>query len=100
MVLGNAVLLELGEYDADRAGIRRELLQERTLRSIARFAATNRWVDPAGDWGARIYFDSTFEAYLIAAARLQWHRLDDRTRANVDTITRAAANYVADLGGR
>ena len=98
VVLGNAVLLRGGDYDAARAGVSRETLEDRTVRSIAHFAATNRWVDPDGEWGGRVYFDSTFEAYFVAAARLLWDRLDDAARAHVDTITRAAADYVVALG--
>lgn len=97
-VLGNAVLLRYGDYDASLTGISRTALADHTLRTIEHFAASNRWVDPNGEWGAKIYFDSTFETYFVDAARLLWPRLDATTRANVETIVRDEANYVAGLG--
>lgn len=98
-VLGNAVLLRFGSYDASVAGVSREVLRDHTIRSLVAAIATNRFVDPAhGTWGARIYWDATMEAYLVAAAHLMWADLDDRTRAGVDTILRGEAGYLVDVG--
>jgi hypothetical protein len=97
-VLGNAVVLRFGDYDEQLAGVSRATLADHTLRTIAHFAATDRFVAPRGEWGGLIYFDSTFESYFVAAAHVMWDDLDATTRANVDTITRASADYVASLG--
>lgn len=98
-LVGNAVLLRFGEYDAAAAGIDRATLLRRTVSSIAYWTARNRFVDPeGGTWGARIYWDATAEAYLVDAARLLWDELDQRTRDGVDVITRGEANYLADVG--
>jgi hypothetical protein len=98
VVLGNAVLLRFGDYDAEVAGVSRDVLRDHTLRTIAHFAASNRWVDPGGDWGVTTYWDSTFEAYFVAAARLLWDELDAPTRANVDRIAASAADAIAGAG--
>ncbi|SDR83925.1 discoidin domain-containing protein [Actinopolymorpha singaporensis] len=98
-VLGNAVLLRFGSYDPSVAGVSQEVLRDHTIRSLAAAIAANRFVDPAhGTWGARIYWDATMEAYLVAAAHLMWADLDDRTRAGVDTILRGEAGYLVDVG--
>lgn len=97
-VLGNAVVLKLGDYDEHLAGVPRDVLQDHTLRTIRHFAATDRWVDPGGEWGGSIYFASTYESYFTAAAHLLWDDLDERTRTDVDTITRGIANYITGLG--
>jgi type II secretory pathway pseudopilin PulG len=97
-VLGNAVLLKFGTYDASQTGISRDLLADHTVRTIERFAASNRWVNPSGEWGRGVYFDSTFESYFVAGARLMWDDLDATTRANVDTIAREAADNIVALG--
>ncbi|WP_020575444.1 discoidin domain-containing protein [Actinopolymorpha alba] len=97
--LGNAVLLKFGTYDATVAGVDKATLREHTVRSIAKAVARNRFVDPVnGTWGARIYWDATMEAYLADAAHLMWDELDATTRANVDTMTRGEATYLADVG--
>ncbi|NYH87885.1 discoidin domain-containing protein [Actinopolymorpha rutila] len=98
-VLGNAVLLRFGTYDASVAGVSHEVLRDHTIRGLEAAVAANRFVDPAhGTWGARIYWDATMEAYLVAAAHLMWADLDDRTRAGVDTILRGEAGYLVDVG--
>lgn len=98
-VLGNAVLLTFGRYDAAIAGVDKETLRDHTIRSITRAAAENRFVDPAhGTWGAYIYWDEAFEAYLVAAAKLVWNDLDARTHANIETILRGEADYVVQAG--
>ncbi|MET9022478.1 discoidin domain-containing protein [Actinopolymorpha sp. NPDC004070] len=97
--LGNAVLLRFGTYDASVAGFSRNVLRDHTVRSLEAAIAANRFVDPAhGTWGARIYWDATMEAYLVAAAHLMWADLDDHTRAGVDTILRGEAGYLVDAG--
>ncbi|WP_020576195.1 discoidin domain-containing protein [Actinopolymorpha alba] len=97
VVLGHAVLLNFGTYDAEVAGISRDLLEQRTLATIRHFAASNKWAG-GSEWGARIYWDSTFEAYFIAATRLLWDRLDSATRANVETIARGSAGHIVGPG--
>ncbi|GAB3743439.1 discoidin domain-containing protein [Microlunatus parietis] len=98
-LVGNAVLLEFGDYDAAAAGLDEATLRDRTVSSISYWTARNRFVDPAGgSWGARIYWDATAEAYLVDAARLLWDDLDQRTRDGIDVITRGEANYLADVG--
>ena len=97
--LGNAILLNFGEYDERLAGVDRATLRDHTVRSIAKAVARNRFVDPQhGTWGAYVYWDATMEAYLADAAHLMWTDLDATTRANVDTITRGEATYLADAG--
>ncbi|MEQ7010895.1 discoidin domain-containing protein [Actinopolymorpha sp. B17G11] len=97
--LGNAILLKFGTYDENVAGVDEATLHEHTVASIAKAVARNRFVDPAeGTWGAKIYWDATMESYLVDAAHLMWDDLDDTTRANVDTMTRGEANYLADVG--
>jgi F5/8 type C domain len=97
VVLGHAVLLTLGDYDADLAGVPRATLAARTLPTIRHFAASNKWAGGT-EWGARIYWDSTFEAYFVAAAKLLWDHLDPQTHANVEAIMRGAAGYVVGPG--
>ena len=97
--LGNAILLRFGTYDASVAGVDRATLRDHTVRSLAKAVARNKFVDPAnGTWGARIYWDATMEAYLADAAHLMWDDLDATTRADVDTMTRGEADYIADVG--
>lgn len=96
--LGNAVLLRFGSYDAQVAGISRDELLDHTIRSISYAAAHDKLVDPSGNWGAKVYFDSTAECYVEAAAHLLWDDLDTQTRENIDTITRAEANYIVSSG--
>lgn len=103
-VLGNAVLLTHGTYDADLAGVDRETLADHTLRTIRHFAATNFWATGATwggggyEWGGRVFWDGTFESYFVAAARLLWDDLDAATRAHVDAVAVGGAQYVAGLG--
>lgn len=96
--LGNAVLLRYGSYDPQITGISRDELLDHTVRSISYAAANDRQVNPSGNWGATIYFDSTYESYVVAAAHLLWDDLDAQTRENIDTITRSQANYIASAG--
>jgi hypothetical protein len=97
VVLGHAVLLRYGAYDEDVAGVPRGVLRDRTLRTIRHFAASNRWAGGT-EWGAKIYWDSTFESYFAAAAKLLWDDLDDATRGNVEAIMRGAAGQVLGPG--
>ncbi|WP_326797190.1 discoidin domain-containing protein [Streptomyces sp. NBC_01808] len=103
-VLGNAVLLTHGTYDADLAGVDRDTLADHTVRTIRHFAATNFWATGATwggggyEWGGRVFWDGTFESYFVAAARLLWDELDAGTRAHVDAIAVRGAQYVAGLG--
>ncbi|NEB80543.1 discoidin domain-containing protein, partial [Streptomyces sp. SID14478] len=97
VVLGNAVLLTHGSYDAERAGIDRETLKQRTLATLRRFAASNR-LTGGSQWGRKLFFDTTFQSYFLLAARLLWDDLDAATRTAVDTITREQAAYTTGLG--
>ena len=96
-VLGNAVLLVVPGYDADKAGIDRRTLRRRTVATIKRYASTNRLAGGT-DWGRQLFWDSTFELYLVLAARLLWSVLDDRTRADIESITIGQAAYAYELG--
>jgi hypothetical protein len=98
VVLGNAVLLKFGTYDESLAGVSRDVLQEHTVTTIAHFAAANRWVDPQGSWGGNVYWDSTFESYFAAAAKLMWDDLDTTTRADINKMIKGSANYVVSIG--
>ncbi|MTG87678.1 hypothetical protein GJV82_01715 [Cellulosimicrobium sp. BIT-GX5] len=97
VVLGNAVLLTHGEYDAELAGVSEETLRAHTLATIKHYAATNRFVDPAGTWGKKLFWDSTFQSYFLAAGTLLWDELDATTRANLTTIATEQSRYTADL---
>lgn len=103
-VLGNAVLLTHGDYDAGLAGVDRDTLADHTVRTIRHFAATNFWATGATwggggyEWGGRIFWDGTFESYFVAAARLLWPSLDQSTKDNVDAIAVGGAEYVVGLG--
>lgn len=97
VVLGNAVLLTHGEYDAELAGVPEDTLREHTLATIEHFAATNRLVDPEGTWGRQLFWDSTFQSYFLAAGTLLWDELDARTQANLTTIATGQSRYTADL---
>ena len=103
VVLGNAVVLTQGTYDAELAGIDEDTLRDHTLRTIAYAAATNffatgsTWGDGGYAWGGRIFWDNTFESYFVAAAKLMWSELDQSTRDNVDRIAVGGADYVVGL---
>ena len=97
VVLGNAVLLTRGPYDAERAGVDKDTLRTRTLATVKYFAASNRL---AGGtlWGRKLFWDTTFQSYFVLAARLLWDDLDEATRRDVDAIVREQAQYTAQLG--
>ncbi|MFJ9030239.1 discoidin domain-containing protein [Streptomyces sp. NPDC102274] len=97
VVLGNALLLTRGTYDAERAGIDKETLRSHTLATIKHFAASNRLTGGA-EWGRTLFFDTTFQLYFVLAARLLWDQLDDATRTHIDTIVREQATYTTGLG--
>lgn len=97
VVLGNAVLLTRGTYDAERAGVDKDTLHARTLATLKHFAASNR-LTGGTQWGRKLFFDTTFQSYFILAARLLWDDLDDATRRDVDTIVREQARYTEALG--
>lgn len=97
VVLGNALLLTRGTYDAELAGVDEETLLSRTLDTIKHFAASNR-LTGGTEWGRTLFFDTTFQLYFVLAARLLWDQLDSATRDNVDTIVRAQADYTTGLG--
>jgi F5/8 type C domain len=92
-VLGNAVLLKFGSYDAELAGVSRETLLDHTVRTIRHYAASNRHAG-GQQWGRVIFWDSTYEAYFAAAAKLLWDQLDEQTRSNVDAIVAGSAEHV------
>lgn len=96
-VLGNAVLLGLDDYDESMAAVSEEDLREHTLASIRHYAETNRLA--GGDvWGKQLFWDSTFELYLVLAARLLWDELDATTRSRIQAIATGQAAYAYELG--
>ncbi|MFJ4923296.1 discoidin domain-containing protein [Streptomyces sp. NPDC088725] len=97
VVLGHALLLTRGTYDAELAGISQETLRVRTLASIKHYAASNR-LTGGTEWGRTLFFDTTFQLYFVLAAHLLWGQLDAPTRDNIDTIVRAQAEYTTGLG--
>jgi hypothetical protein len=97
VVLGNAVLLTRGTYDAERAGVDRDTLRARTLATVKHFAASNRLAGGT-QWGRTLFWDTTFQSYFVLAARLLWEDLDETTRQDVDTIVREQAQYTTQLG--
>ena len=97
VVLGNAVLLTHGEYDAEIAGVSKDVLRTRTLASIKYYAALNRFVNPNGTWGKKLFWDSTFQSYFLDAAKLLWDELDETTRTNLTSIAVGQSRYTADL---
>ena len=97
VVLGNAVLLTRGTYDAERAGVDKDTLRARTLATVKHFAASNRLTGGA-QWGRTLFWDTTFQSYFVLAARLLWDDLDEATRQSVDTIVREQAQYTTQLG--
>ncbi len=99
VVLGNAVLLTHGTYDAEAAGVGKDELRSRTLATIKHFAASNR-LTGGTEWGRTLFFDTTFQLYFVLAARLLWDQLDPATRENVDTIGREQAQYTTSLGSK
>ncbi|CAK7279398.1 discoidin domain-containing protein [Streptomyces misionensis] len=97
VVLGNAVLLTHGTYDAAKAGIDAATLKDRTVASIRHFAASNR-NNGGTEWGKTLFFDTTFQLYFALAARLLWPDLDATTQENVDALIRNQAAYTTSLG--
>lgn len=96
-VLGNAVLLGMDDFDAHLADVDAATLSARTVATIQRFAATNRFAGGT-EWGRRLFWDSTYELYFVLAARLLWAELDDRTQRNVQQIAVGQAAYAYGLG--
>ncbi|MGW6522855.1 discoidin domain-containing protein [Streptomyces sp. NPDC054962] len=97
VVLGHAVLVTRGPYDADAAGIDRETLRARTVATLKHFAAANRLAGGSA-WGRQLFWDTTFQSYFVLAARLLWQDLDETTRQHVDAIAREQAAYTTALG--
>ncbi|SFE44020.1 F5/8 type C domain-containing protein [Actinacidiphila alni] len=97
VVLGNAVLLTRGTYDADSAGVDKETLRSHTLATIKHFAASNR-LTGGTEWGRTLFFDTTFQLYFVLAARLLWDQLDAQTQGYIDTIVREQAAFTTSLG--
>lgn len=97
VVLGNAVLLTHGDYDATEAGTDAATLKAHTLATIAHFAASNV-LNGGSEWGETMFFDSTFELYFVLAAKLLWSELDSATQAAVDSMVSRQADYTAALG--
>lgn len=97
VVLGNAVIVTHGDYDAEIAGISKDQLTQRTIDTIRYYAAKNRFVDPNGTWGKRMFWDSTFQSYFLDAGRVLWDRLDATTQKNLETIAVGQSAYTADL---
>ncbi|ROP35160.1 discoidin domain-containing protein [Saccharothrix texasensis] len=97
VVLGNAVLLTRGDYDADLTGVAKSALHAHTVDTIRHFAASNVLAG-GSEWGKTLFWDTTFQSYFVLAARLLWADLDPSTRAAVDAIARGQAAYTAALG--
>jgi hypothetical protein len=97
VVLGNAVLLTRGQYDAEVAGIDAATLKAHTIATIKHFAASNR-LTGGTEWGKTLFFDTTFQLYFELAGRLLWSDLDAATQANLDTIAQRQATYTTSLG--
>jgi hypothetical protein len=97
VVLGNAVLLTHGSYDASVAGVDAATLKAQTLATISHFAASNV-LNGGSEWGETMFFDSTFELYFILAAKLLWDELDAATQTLVDQMAAAQAAYTTALG--
>jgi hypothetical protein len=97
VVLGNALLLTRDGYDAEVAGVSREVLHDHTVATISKFAASNV-LNGGTQWGRTLFFDTTFQLYFQLAARLLWNDLDAATRANLDHIAAEQAAYTTSLG--
>ncbi|AGL14213.1 discoidin domain-containing protein [Actinoplanes sp. N902-109] len=97
VVLGNAVLLGLDDFDPRLADIDEPTLRAKTVATIQRYAAANRLAG-GSQWGSQLFWDSTFELYFVLAARLMWADLDARTRDNVQAIATGQAAYAYALG--
>ncbi|MFE9749874.1 discoidin domain-containing protein [Saccharothrix saharensis] len=97
VVLGNAVLLTRGDYDADSTGVAKSVLHAHTVDTIRHFAASNVLAG-GSEWGRTLFWDTTFQSYFVLAARLLWADLDPATRTAVDAIARGQAAYTAALG--
>ncbi|MFJ2956405.1 discoidin domain-containing protein [Streptomyces sp. NPDC087270] len=97
VVLGHALLLTRGGYDAAVTGIDEDTLRSRTLATISHFAGSNR-LTGGTEWGKTLFFDTTFQLYFVLAARLLWDQLDAVTQGHVDTIVREQAAYTTSLG--
>ncbi|MFI6094300.1 discoidin domain-containing protein [Lentzea sp. NPDC051213] len=97
VVLGNALLLTRGTYDATLAGVEKDVLRQHTLATIRYFAASNVLAGGT-EWGKTLFWDTTFQSYFVLAARLLWPQLDPQTRSNVEAIARGQAEYTTSLG--
>lgn len=97
VVLGNALLLTRGTYDAEAAGVEKETLRTRTLVTLQHFAASNR-LNGGTEWGKKLFFDTTFQSYFVLAARLLWDQLDTITQGYVETIAIEQARFTTSLG--
>ncbi|GAA1795039.1 discoidin domain-containing protein [Agromyces lapidis] len=97
VVLGNAVIVTHGDYDAEITGISKDQLTQRTIDTIRYYAAKNRFVDPNGTWGKKMFWDSTFQSYFLDAGRVLWDRLDATTQQNLETIAVGQSAYTSDL---
>ncbi|HEY9306895.1 MAG TPA: discoidin domain-containing protein [Microbacterium sp.] len=97
VVLGNAVIVTHGEYDAEITGISKDQLTQRTIDTIRYYAAKNRFVDPNGTWGKKMFWDSTFQSYFLDAGRVLWDQLDATTQQNLETIAVGQSAYTSDL---
>ncbi|GGQ68553.1 discoidin domain-containing protein [Couchioplanes azureus] len=96
VVLGNAVLLGMKDYDSRLAGVAAATLRTRTVATIKRYAAANRFAGGT-EWGRRLSADSTIELYFVLAARLLWTDLDPATQGNVQRIAEGLAAYAYQL---
>ncbi|MEV6609542.1 discoidin domain-containing protein [Kutzneria sp. NPDC051319] len=97
VVLGNALLLTRGGYDADIAGVSDDVLHEHTIATIRRFTASN-FLNGGTEWGRTLFFDTTFQLYFQLAGRLLWADLDSASRAGLDRIATEQAAYTTSLG--
>jgi hypothetical protein len=98
VVLGNAVLITRNDaYDPAATGVSLTSLTDHTIRTIKHYAASNRLAGGT-QWGKTLFWDSTYESYLVLAAHLMWDQLDQTTRNNVDLISGGQAAYATSLG--
>jgi len=98
ILLGNAVLIEFGTYNASIAGVSEATLREHTVDSIEYWAAESKWVNEEGSWGgAAEFWDETYESYFVSAGEIMWNELSTSAKNDLIAIMKENANYVASL---
>ncbi len=100
VVMGNAVLLNHGEYDEELAGVSEAELRSKTIATIEYYASRNRNVNPTGTqdlWGKKMFWDSTFQSYFLMAGKLMWDELSAQTQQHLTMIAREQTRYTVGL---